>query len=314
MRWINAYLSSADIILLMVSPDFLFSEYCWGVEVQKAIQRHEAGDACVIPVVLRHVIWEGAPFAKLQALPRNKEPIANWEDQDAAYHDVAKGISNAVRRLRATSKQPSDSNQQSVKSYRQKAGKFIRGKIYELRMLMVELLLGNHKVILQTGWEIVIAGFGAIAAIFGVIVAGDRLVLSPNFAQELEFCVNKMQSCAALWMGQAKVEDFINRASFKAKQGYSERALDDFDKAVKLKSNDAETYYKLGNAHYDLGDKGSALEAYDKAIKLNPGYVRAYSKRGNVRSALGDKEAALADYDKAIELSPYNAEIYIRAA
>ncbi|MCY7278792.1 MAG: toll/interleukin-1 receptor domain-containing protein [Phormidesmis sp. CAN_BIN44] len=51
-REIDSYLSSADIILLMVSPDFLSSEYCWGVEIQKAMQRHEAGEACVIPVVL----------------------------------------------------------------------------------------------------------------------------------------------------------------------------------------------------------------------------------------------------------------------
>ncbi|MCC5646944.1 toll/interleukin-1 receptor domain-containing protein [Nostoc sp. CHAB 5824] len=79
---INDNLNTADIILLLISSDFLFSKYCWDVEVKKAIERHHAGEACVIPVILRSVDWSGATFAKLQALPKNAEPVVsrNWHN------------------------------------------------------------------------------------------------------------------------------------------------------------------------------------------------------------------------------------------
>ncbi len=69
---INENLNTADIILLLVSSDFIFSKYCWDVEVTKAIERHKAGEACVIPIILRNVDWQLAPFAKLQALPKKE--------------------------------------------------------------------------------------------------------------------------------------------------------------------------------------------------------------------------------------------------
>ncbi|WP_192881625.1 GUN4 domain-containing protein [Nostoc sp. CENA543] len=99
---INDNLNTADIILLLVSAYFLASNYCWDVEVKKAIERHDKGEACVIPVILRPVDWAGAPFAKLQALPKNAEPVVsrNWHTQDEAFADVAKGIRAAVEKLK----------------------------------------------------------------------------------------------------------------------------------------------------------------------------------------------------------------------
>ncbi|MBD2361947.1 GUN4 domain-containing protein [Anabaena minutissima FACHB-250] len=99
---INDNLKTADIILLLVSSDFLFSKYCWDVEVKKAIERHNTGEACVIPVILRAVDWAGAPFARLQALPKNAEPVVSryWHTQDEAFTDVARGIRAAVEALK----------------------------------------------------------------------------------------------------------------------------------------------------------------------------------------------------------------------
>ncbi|MBD2679725.1 MULTISPECIES: GUN4 domain-containing protein [Nostoc] len=99
---INDNLNTADIILLLISSDFLFSKYCWDVEVKKAIERHNAREACVIPVILRSVDWSGAPFGKLQALPKNAEPVVsrNWHNQDEAFTDVARGIRAAAEKLK----------------------------------------------------------------------------------------------------------------------------------------------------------------------------------------------------------------------
>ncbi len=99
---IDAYLNSADIILLLVSSDFLASDYCYDVEVKRAMERHEAGEARVIPVILRSCDWASAPFAKLQALPKDAKPVKKWGDPDDAFVDIAKGIRKAAGELIAS--------------------------------------------------------------------------------------------------------------------------------------------------------------------------------------------------------------------
>jgi TIR domain-containing protein len=97
---IDANLESAQIILLLVSADFIASDYCYEKEMARALARHEAGEARVIPVILRAVDWTAAPFAKLQALPKDGKPVTAWGDKDAAWLDVAQGIRKAVEELR----------------------------------------------------------------------------------------------------------------------------------------------------------------------------------------------------------------------
>ena len=63
------------------------------------MKRHEAGEARVIPIILRSVDWEDAPFGKLQALPRDAKHVTKWEDQDEAFTNIAKGIKKAIENL-----------------------------------------------------------------------------------------------------------------------------------------------------------------------------------------------------------------------
>ncbi|HEV2655399.1 MAG TPA: toll/interleukin-1 receptor domain-containing protein, partial [Ktedonobacteraceae bacterium] len=96
---IDAHLEQASIILLLVSADFLASDYCYEVEMTSALARHEAGQARVIPIALRPVDWQGAPFAHLQALPTDAQPITRWTDRDEAWTNVAAGIRRAIEDL-----------------------------------------------------------------------------------------------------------------------------------------------------------------------------------------------------------------------
>jgi formylglycine-generating enzyme required for sulfatase activity len=121
---INENLNTADIILLLVSSDFIFSKYCWDVEVTKAIERHEAGEACVIPIILRNVFWQDAPFAKLQALPKNAQPIKSWSNQDDAFTNVAQGIKVAAEQLIKERQQQRLIRQAAIAEYRHKAEEF----------------------------------------------------------------------------------------------------------------------------------------------------------------------------------------------
>ena len=93
---VDERLKSADIILLLVSADFIASDYCWDIEMKRALERHDAGEARVIPVIVRDVSWHSAPFGKLQALPRDGKAVKLWLDKDSAWRDVADGIEKAV--------------------------------------------------------------------------------------------------------------------------------------------------------------------------------------------------------------------------
>ena len=75
------------------------SAYCSGDEMQIALQRHEAKEAHVIPVILRPAYWEVAPFGKLQALPAHGKPVSQWQDRNDALHEVVKGIAKVVTSL-----------------------------------------------------------------------------------------------------------------------------------------------------------------------------------------------------------------------
>ena len=93
---IAAHLDTADIILLLITRNFMASYYCHEVEMKRAIERHKAREARVIPIRLRHVDWENAPFSKLQALPSNGKTVSDWPDKDKAYTDICQGIKKVV--------------------------------------------------------------------------------------------------------------------------------------------------------------------------------------------------------------------------
>lgn len=112
---IKSELESADIILLLVSHDFINSDYCWGVEVERAIARHQAGTACVIPIILRDCLWQDAPFAKIQGLPKDMLPVVDWPSRDAAFADVARGIKRAVEDLARRTSAPAAAGDRAVR-------------------------------------------------------------------------------------------------------------------------------------------------------------------------------------------------------
>ncbi len=95
MDWkevVDRHLNTSSIILLLISSDFLASDYCYGTEMQRAMERYEKNEARVIPILLRPTDWESSQFGNLQPLPGNRTPITEWRNRDAALADVAKGI------------------------------------------------------------------------------------------------------------------------------------------------------------------------------------------------------------------------------
>ena len=96
---ISKHLESADVILILVSIDFINSRYCYDIELERALELHASGKCIVIPVILRNCLWQHTPFAKLQALPRDAKAVSAWTDSDEAFANVAEGVRVAAEVL-----------------------------------------------------------------------------------------------------------------------------------------------------------------------------------------------------------------------
>jgi WD40 repeat protein/energy-coupling factor transporter ATP-binding protein EcfA2 len=100
---IDSHLESANIILVLISPDFLASEYCYNIEMKRSLERHENNEAKVIPIILRSVDWHRSPIGKLAALPTDGKAITNWQNEDEAFTDVIKGLRRVIDSCHANS-------------------------------------------------------------------------------------------------------------------------------------------------------------------------------------------------------------------
>ncbi|MHB1400679.1 MAG: toll/interleukin-1 receptor domain-containing protein, partial [Trichloromonadaceae bacterium] len=98
-REISQNLETADVILLLVSSDFLSSDYCYDIEMKRAMERHSAEEARVIPVILRPCDWHDAPFGKLLATPPDGKPVTRFPTLDDAFVMVVADIKQALRQM-----------------------------------------------------------------------------------------------------------------------------------------------------------------------------------------------------------------------
>jgi hypothetical protein len=104
MPWeqvIATHLDAADIILLLISSDFMNSDYCYSKEMKRALERHEKQEARVVPILLWPVYWSDAPFSHLHVLPVDAKPVIRWNDRDSAFEDITKGILHVAQDLSA---------------------------------------------------------------------------------------------------------------------------------------------------------------------------------------------------------------------
>jgi internalin A len=97
---INENLERADVIVLLVSASFIDSDYGYEKEMKRALERHKNREARVIPVIVRDVNWRKAPFAELQALPKDGKAITLWEDRDSAWRNVSEELEKVIEEIR----------------------------------------------------------------------------------------------------------------------------------------------------------------------------------------------------------------------
>src|SRR5581483_1431291 len=95
---ISHQLDTSDIVLLLISSDFMKSDYCYGKEMQRALERHAKEECVVIPIIFRQVYWQEV-LGKLQALPKDGKAVTTWYDQDDALYNVVIGIRKVIEQI-----------------------------------------------------------------------------------------------------------------------------------------------------------------------------------------------------------------------
>ena len=97
---IDERIYKADIILALVSSDFLASDYCYEIELKTALDQHNRRRSVLIPIIVRSVSWSASPLGELQALPTGAKPVTMWDDRDAAWTNVTDGILKSIKTIR----------------------------------------------------------------------------------------------------------------------------------------------------------------------------------------------------------------------
>ncbi len=314
-REIDTHLNTAHIILLLISASFLASKYCYSTEMKRAMERHKAGEACVIPVILRPVDWKGAPFGRLQALPTKAQPITSWSDRDEAFLDVAKGIRDAIEKLMIRS-QP---RKIALFGYETQGGKssvlwsgpgtFSLNETYlewfETKRDFTEREIVNHTWVkagdhgysftvhflphgqlhesplldparqLQGSWKRI---DGALRTTIEQVEDGALV------KYELDIFANRNGSLHSGIESSDSTETahayFVFLPSQQLTTKHLEEALAAFDQLLCVNQHCVEAYKAKGNLLRDLGRYKEALDACQRAIELKPDYMWAWYDRG----------------------------------
>ncbi len=323
---IDSFLSTSDIVLLLVSPDFMASDYCYGVEMERAMRRHATGDARVIPILLRPVGYEDAPFSKLQSLPTNVQAITSWSNRDEAFADVAKGIRKAIKEVlieRESKFQRGDVSSNGSASQRTKEQWLDVGDAhYDAKRY--EEALEAYKHVLQIDPNCLSALIYKSWTLYylkryeeALKVSEYTLQIDPenstvwndkgnalhNLKRHHEAIVAYEQ---ALQFNPNYVVALSNKGNSLYQRSRYKEALDFYEQALRIDSKYALAYSGKGDVLYSFYHNKEALAAYDEALQCDPTMGYAYYQKGKILDRLGSSQEAQQAFKKAKELG-YNA-------
>lgn len=144
---IEQELNKAQVVLLLVSPDFVASDYCYNTEMQQVLERHARGEIHAIPIILRPTDWRITPLGKLPALPKDGKPITTWSNSDNAYLDVVTGIRTIVETHFTQQQQPPKQMQPQNNVESQKAETEV--ELIRTRCAQGKLIITNNKIAVE---------------------------------------------------------------------------------------------------------------------------------------------------------------------
>lgn len=307
-REIDKQLKTAQIVLLLISPDFMDSDYCYSIEMKEALERHKRGEANVIPVILRQTYWQEEPIQRLQALPVDARPVKSWPDIDEAFFNVAEGIRKVVK-----------------DQFIRWSSSYYEAKNYEESLAAMQQVIRLDPRNAQQHKNIgdVLSKLGRNE---GAVIAFDQAItLNPKYAaaynnkawalnelQRYEEALKACESTIELDPNYGPAYRNKSRALYELKS-YKE-ALETLDVAILLDPNNSEIYESKGRILYLLDRLNEALVAYEQAIKLNGNNPEYHKTKGMLLYQLNRNKEALDAFEQAIQLDPNLIEAHEKKA
>ncbi len=282
---ISLQLNSAQIILLLISSDFMASDYCYGIEMQRAIERHNRGEARVIPIILRPVYRQGTPFSVLQVLPLNGKPIierSSRHGREKAFLEVTIGIKEACDEI----EKRGSNNSLSVNEIWDGKDTTPYRQTVQLDTIMALVMI--HKAV----------------TLFELKRYEEALM---NYSIALSYD----DQCARTYFPFCD----LGEAYYNLKQYLL--ALKAYKEALDLDSEDVDAHVGFGNTLFKLKHNREAFVAYVHALHLEPYNIDAKVGTNNVfnefspfeinkRNISLAYERVLEAYKEALDLDPEN--------
>lgn len=251
---INENLNSAYIIILLVSRGFLASKYCNDIEMHRAMERDQRGEARVVPLILRPCDWKKAPFGRLQVLPKNGKPVVDWNTRDHGFLNAVEGLRRLIPEICNPAPAPIRVIQTVVRRH---LWRWAGVCILALAAIAFALGWSNSQSSLKKGTDLLNVALYADAR--------------PYLEQAKKW--NPLSRAAGCGLAAVELDVLRpNRVRFEqlladANQQYPQCAY------LRVLS---------GDQKYITGDRKGALAAYQEAVKREPGLAEAYFNIGRI--------------------------------
>ena len=288
-------LNDSQIILLLVSPDFLASDFGSHVEIQRAMERQKAGEARVIPILIRPADWKVAPFASLQVLPRNGKAITTWENRELAFEEVAMELRKIIEAFKPGQPPVSKDDESRIQELEGRANKTGAdytelGNLYErLRRIDEAIRAYEQARSLQPSDVDVLFALSRLYNDTGayersIEILNQLITLQPDFADAYKQrgLVYRREADAEY---AAKEDDEQRLIKYKL-------AIADLERAVELRPNFEEALGSLGGIYRRLKDYEQAVTYYQRLYDINKSSSYALGNLGSLSWYLGRREEA----------------------
>jgi predicted NACHT family NTPase len=282
---IDKNLRTADILLL-VTPAFVASDYVYEKEIGKAVERHDRGEARVIPIIVRPADWEWPPLNKLQALPRDAKPITTWLNRDEAWLDVVRGVRKAVEELWVERRERA-----AKERYRKAVGEAWADKKLSSEVTeRLDTLASELGLSADTAADIEREVMGGTAE--ETLKRQER----EDREKRLEGLYRQARQLHREGKWQAVVEIFRQIRSEDTAYPDPEALLVSAREALEAQelTRRVTAVYAEGQRHMDAGERQQALKCFEEVQRLEPGYRDVERRLSQVRQELGRSQPVTA--------------------
>jgi tetratricopeptide (TPR) repeat protein len=316
---IDQALKSADIVVLLISADFLNSDYCNDVELGEAIRMHDAGQARVVPVILRSCDWEKSKFARFNALPPDGLPVVEAEHPDQRFKAVAKGLRAIVGELTASPSGAGPAGTSAGLAGPEPVSPASRTITISKLSLFGVAEIGPFELRWppRIGVRTALVGLAAVAGVLAMVVGGTYAfalrgpLADAREAMRMARYDSALDSVASVprWLAAwPAVVAMRKKAELGA--GFQSRGQDweilarDLDRQLAVSPGDADLLVLQATNLLRKGDFDNARLLVERALKADEKNAEAWFLLGFDAYLAGDTAAATSHYRKAADAAP----------